>query len=117
MVCEAVAEADSDPNIVARLSMAAEKLKHPYIKESFNWFWSDHVPFAKNGIKVAELCSIDVTEYYAAQSKGSKMFDKSRIFNVAHTTRDIPSSIHPATINAAGETLLQFILDRQKVSV
>ncbi len=112
MVCKAVAEAESDPGIVNRLSGAAEKLKHKYVEESFDWFWSDHVPFAKQGIKVAELCSMDAKEYYLAIGNGSKMFDKSRIFNVAHTTRDTPKSIHPETINAAGETLLQFIRDR-----
>ena len=114
VVCKEVAEAESDSELIASLIKAAERLNHKYVQESFNWFWSDHVPFAKQDIKVAELCSMDITEYHLARRNKSNMFDRNRIFNVAHTKHDIPQSIHPETINAAGETLLQFIHDRQK---
>ena len=114
VVCEAVAGAKSDPDIVTGLSTAAEKLKHEYIRESFDWFYSDHVPFARKGIRTAELCSVDAKEYYRVLAQGAYIFDRERTFNVAHTNRDIPKSINPGTINAAGETLLQFIRDRQK---
>ncbi len=111
VICEAVDGAKSDPAIVTALSAAAEKLKHGYITESFNWFYSDHVPFANKGIKTAELCSADVREYYRALAQYS-IRDERKTYNVAHTARDIPQSICPETINAAGETLLQFIRDR-----
>lgn len=111
VVCEAVAGAKSDSSLVSALTEAARK--HKYIAESFDWFYSDHVPFARRDIKTAELCSIDSAEYYRALAQGA-VFDRDKTFSVAHTKRDIPSSINSETINAAGETLLQFIRDRQK---
>ena len=113
VVCEAVSGATSDPAIVTALSEAAQKVKHKYISESFNWFYSDHVPFARKGIKTAELCSADMTEYYRALAQGA-IWDSGKTYNVAHTSRDISQSIHPETINAAGETLLQYIYDKKR---
>lgn len=100
VICRAVAGAKSDPVLLSQLKHSAKKLEYPIVVESFSWFSSDHVPFAELGIKTVEVCSFNSKNY-----KGNPTPE----VNVAHSSLDVPENIHPPTLKAVGEILLQFI--------
>ena len=102
VICQAVDGAKSNPVLVSKLKLAAKKLDHPIFVESFGWFNSDHVTFAKRGIKTVELCSYNSENY-----QGTSAPD----VNVAHSSLDIPKNIHPSTPQVIGGILLQFVDD------
>lgn len=102
VICDEVIGAKSDPFLVSSLCLSARNLGHPIVSESFNWFNSDHVPFAERGIKTVEVCSFNSENY-----KGRSSPD----VNVAHSSLDVTENILPSTLKVVGEVLLQFMDD------
>lgn len=102
VICRAVIGAKSSTVLVSALHRAARKLGHRIVLESFDWFNSDHVPFAEQGVRTVELCSFNSENYSGGPSPN---------VNVAHSSLDVPENIRPSTLKIIGEVLLQFIDD------
>lgn len=102
VICRAVLGAKSDPFLVSALHRAARKLGHRIVLESFDWFNSDHVPFAERGVRTVELCSFNSENYSGGPAPN---------VNVAHSSLDMPGNIRPSTLKIIGRILLQFIDD------
>lgn len=98
VICQAVLGAKSDPVLVAKLQGAARKLGHRVVLGSFDWFNSDHVPFAERGVRTVEVCSFNSENYKDGQAPN---------VNVAHSSLDVPDSVRPSTLKVVGEVLLQ----------
>lgn len=102
VICKTVDGAKSDPVLVSKLQSSARKLGHRVVLESFDWFNSDHVPFAERGIRTAEVCSFNSENYKGGPAPN---------VNVAHSSLDMPENIRPSTLQVIGEILLQFAHD------
>lgn len=102
VICRAVAGAESDPVLVSKLQSSAKKFGHRIALESFDWFSSDHVPFAERGIKTVEVSSFNSENYKGGLAPN---------VNVAHSSLDVPKNIRPSTLQVIGEILLQFVYD------
>lgn len=102
VICREVVGAKSDSALVSALERAAEKLGHPIFVESFDWFNSDHVPFAERGVRTVEVCSLNSENYKGGPAPN---------VNVAHSSLDVPDNVRPSTLKVIGEVLLQFVED------
>lgn len=102
VICQEVVGAKSDPVLVSKLQSSARKLGHRVVLGSFDWFNSDHVPFAERGIKTVEVCSFNAENYKGGPDPN---------VNVAHSNLDVPKNIRPSTLQVIGEILLQFAYD------
>lgn len=99
VICREVFGAKSDPVLVSKLQSSARNLGHRVVLESFGWFNSDHVPFAKQGIRTVEVCSFNSENYKGGPAPN---------VNVAHSSLDVPKNIRPSTLQMIGEILLKF---------
>lgn len=102
VICQEVVGAKSDPVLVSKLQSCARKLGHRVVLERFDWFNSDHVPFAEQGIRTVEVCSFNSENYRGGPDPN---------VNVAHSSLDVPKSIRRSTLQVIGEILLQFVYD------
>lgn len=103
VICQEVVGAKSDPALISELQSSAGKLGHRVALKSFDWFNSDHVPFAERGIRTVEVCSFNSENYRGGGPDPN--------VNVAHSSLDVPKSIRPSTAQVIGEILLQFAYD------
>lgn len=102
VICQEVVGAKSNPVLVSKLQSSAKKLGRRVALQSFDWFNSDHVPFAERGIRTVEVCSFNAENYKGGPAPN---------VNVAHSSLDVPKNIRPSTLQVIGEILLQFIYD------
>jgi len=79
---------------------------NPFIRESFDFFWADHVPFARLGIKTAEICSLD---HAAFLKRGGKVAADRQDGSVAHTERDLPGAIRYGNLVKTTNVILEFL--------
>jgi hypothetical protein len=102
VICDRVIGAVSDPVLVSSLRRAAAATGNHAIVEGFDWFNSDHVPFAERGVRTVEVCSYNSVNYRGGPSPD---------VNVAHSDLDTPHSILPATLRMVGEMLVEFLTE------
>jgi uncharacterized protein with GYD domain len=102
VICERVVGATSDAVLVSALRRAAAKTGHDALVKGFDWFNSDHVPFAERGVRTVEVCSYNSSNYRGGPSPD---------VNVAHSDLDTPHSILPTTLGTVGEMLVEFLAE------
>lgn len=117
VICEAVAEAESDAGLVARMQEAARRAGHELPGRRYDYFWADHVPFAKEGVKTLEIGSINDSCRLTRRER-QREFNRARRGlrrkdgSVAHTNFDLPESIQPANLQKVGDVLSEFLRSR-----
>lgn len=116
VICEAVAQAESDPELVARMQSAARRVGHELPGRRYDYFWADHVPFAIRGIKTLEIGSINDSCKLTKRER-QREFNRARRGlrrkdgSVAHTNFDLPESIQSANLQKVGDVLSEFLRD------
>lgn len=114
VICEAVAEAESDAGLVAQMQAAARRAGHELPARRYDYFWADHVPFAKLGVKTIEVGSINDSCRLTKRER-QREFNRARRGlrrkdgSVAHTNFDTPESISCANLQKVGEVLSEFL--------
>jgi hypothetical protein len=114
VICAEVAQAKSDPQLVAKMQAAAADVGHNLPARSYDYFWADHVPFAKRGMKTVELGSINDSCRLNAHERQHEFLraaqgKRRRDGSVAHTNFDVPESISAANLQKVGDLLTRFI--------
>lgn len=87
-------EMNSDPALRAEIWDAAERLGYGdvFIKKEKHTIIDDHLPFLEAGIPAVDIIDIEYPYW--------------------HTLQDTPDKVSPASLQAVGETLLHWIVDR-----
>ncbi len=103
-------EVKSDPGLVDALCSCASDLGHEVIASDYPCYSSDHEPFARLGVRVAELASINFSRY-ARSLLRSDFNDRlqSGSFSAAHTQSDTPESLNYGQMADAASILAEFI--------
>jgi hypothetical protein len=109
IICKSVDEAKSNPKLVRKIYDASSSLGYEFIQEDFGFFWADHVPFAKKGVKTAQIASLDHEAY--RKHRGQELLDLRlrKDGSVAHTKRDLPENIRTENLEQVCETLIRLI--------
>lgn len=105
-ICKKVYGAKSDKRLVKKIQKTASDLGYNFIPEKYGFFWADHVPFARKGIRVAEICSVD---YSAYRMFGGKVAPDREDGSIAHTVRDLPENIDADNLVKVGKTLVNLV--------
>ncbi|MDO8600906.1 MAG: M28 family peptidase [bacterium] len=109
VVCKKVWGAESDSELIDNFQKAASRqLGETFTVGSFDYFNSDHVPFAQRGSRTMHITSCD----YEAALAGGDAFtedDCRSDGSVAHTKFDIPERIRIENLKKVGEALCAFI--------
>jgi len=120
----------SDAALVKRLYGIALSLGYEFIREDYNYFKADHVPFARRGVRTAEICSMN-HEFYLklgsiklrkergarppylyANIDGKKVRlsdEESRQLSIVHSERDMPENLNYENLVKVGEVLVKFL--------
>jgi hypothetical protein len=114
IVCERVSGAVSDPELIDAVMRAAKRAGHELPMRSYDYFYADHVPFARRGAKTIEIGSADahstmsqaqMKEEWERVLKGEPRSDGS----VAHTGFDQPQYIKGKNLQIVGDVLVELL--------
>lgn len=112
IICERVSGAVSDPQLIDAVQSAANRAGHQLPVRGYDYFYADHVPFAKRGAKTVEIGSADAS---SSMSKADLAAEWQRILrgehrsdgSVAHTAFDTPEYIKGKNLQIVGDTLVE----------
>lgn len=106
LICKNVYQARSDKTLVSNIHKIANSLGYVFIPENFDFFWADHVYFAKKKLKTVEICSLNHQNYL---KYGGIVSQDRKDGSIAHTSQDLPENIKIKNLVKITNVLLKFL--------